>query len=122
MDAVPNTDALSDIEEAARDIEDAVPDVESSTPVLVQENVESYTLQDIGRSIQEYKWYTKTVVCGVIVGGVAWLLYNKKTPQRADKDTSPVQAGPTAAAQTTPAPITTRPSLYKKTPDPFKMD
>ena len=101
---------------------DAVSDIESDTQsILEQENRESYTLQDIGRSIQEYIEYTKTIVYSAVLGFAALVLF-RKTWKHVDKDTSTAPAGPTAAAPTAPAPTSTRPSLYKKTPDPFKME
>ena len=98
---------------------DAESNIESDTQsILEKENEESYTLQDIGRSVQEYTDFTKTLLYCAITGFTVWQVLCK-TWKHADKGTSPVQAGPTAAAQTAPAPTPTRPSLYKKTPRPI---
>ena len=96
------------------DIEDAVSDIESSAPVLEQENMESYTLQDIGRSIQEYIWYTKTIVCSAVLGFAAWVLFRKT--KQVDKETSAQTiAAPTTPAPTTPAPTKTLLGKKKET-------
>ena len=94
---------------------DAVSNIESDTQsILEKENEESYTLQNIGRSVQEYTDFTKTLVYCAITGFAVWQVLCK-TWKHVDKGTSPVPAGPTAAAPTAPAPTSTRPSLYKKT-------
>ena len=101
---------------------DAVSNIESDTQsILEKENTESYTLQDIGRSVQEYTDFTKTLLYCAITWFTVWQVLCK-TWKHVDKGTSPVPAGPTAAAPTAPVPTPTRPSLYKKTPDPFKME
>ena len=96
---------------------DAVSNIESDTQsILEQENRESYTLQDIGRSIQEYIEYTKTIVYSAVLGFAALVLF-RKTWKQAEKETS---------AQTTPAPTTPAPTktLFgeKKKPDVFAME
>ena len=96
---------------------DAVP--ESDTQYIL-ENKESHTLQDIGRSEQEYTDFTKTLVYCAITGFAVWQVLCK-TWKHIDKGTSPVSAGPTAAVPTAPVSTPTRPSLFKKTPDPFEM-
>ena len=100
---------------------DAVSNIESDTQsILEKENTESYTLQDIGRSVQEYTDFTKTLVYCAITGFAVWQVLCK-TWKHVDKGTSPVSAGSTAAVPTAPVPTPTRPSLFKKTPDPFQM-
>ena len=96
---------------------DAVSNIESDTQsILEQENRESYTLQDIGRSIQEYIEYTKTIVYSAVLGFAALVLF-RKTWKQVEKETS---------AQTTPAPTTPAPTktLFgeKKKPDVFAME
>ena len=88
--------------------------------ILEKENTESYTLQDIGRSVQEYTDFTKTLVYCAVTGFAVWQVLCK-TWKHVDKGTSPVPAGSTAAVPTAPVPTPTRPSLFKKTPDPFQM-
>ena len=107
---------------------DAVSDIESDTQsILEQENRESHTLQDIGRSIQEYMEFTKTLVYSAVIGFAAWQLLCK-TWKHVDKGTSPVSVPTTAvpAAPTTPAPAAPAPTRLSwvkkpKTPDPFVM-
>ena len=100
---------------------DAVSNIESDMQsILEKENTESYTLQDIGRSVQEYTDFTKTLVYCAITGFAVWQVLCK-TWKHVDKGTSPVPAGSTAAVPTAPVSTPTRPSLFKKTPDPFQM-
>ena len=100
---------------------DAVSNIESDTQsILEKENTESYTLQDIGRSVQEYTDFTKTLVYCAITGFAVWQVLCK-TWKHVDKGTSPVPAGSTAAVPIAPVSTPTRPSLFKKTPDPFQM-
>ena len=93
---------------------DAVSDKESDTQSIL-ENKESHTLQDIERSVQEYTDFTKTLVYCAITGFAVWQVLCK-TWKHIDKSTSPVSTVPTA-----PVPTPTRPSLFKKNPDPFEM-
>ena len=92
---------------------DAVSDIESGIQsILEQENRESYTLQDIGRSIQEYIEYTKTIVYSAVFGFAAWVLFRKTWKQIDERTSAPTTAAPTTAAPTTPAP--TKTLLWKK--------
>ena len=107
----------------------AVSDIESDK---ILENKESHTLQDIGKSIQEYTEFTKTLVYCAITGFAVWQVLCK-TWKHVDKGMSPVPAGPTAAGPTTAvptaaaptAPVPTKTGLrwFTKTPDPdpFEM-
>ena len=89
---------------------------ESDTQSILEKEIkESHTLPDIGRSVQEYTDFTKTLVYCAITGFAVWQVLCK-TWKHIDKGTSPVSAGPTAAV-----PTPTRPSLFKKNPDPFEM-
>ena len=73
--------------------------------------------------VQEYTDFTKTLVYCAITGFAVWQVLCK-TWKHIDKSTSPVSVGTTAAVPAPlPAPVSTpaRPSLFKKTPDPFHM-
>ena len=96
---------------------DAVSESDTQS-ILEKENKESHTLQDIGRSVQEYTDFTKTLVYCAITGFAVWQVLCK-TWKHIDKSTSLVSAGPTAAVSTATVSTPTRPSLFKKTPDPF---
>ena len=83
---------------------DAVSDRESDTQsILEKENTESYTLQDIGRSVQEYTDFTKTLVYCAITGFAVWQVLCK-TWKHIDKSKSPVSVRTTAPV---PAPVST---------------
>ena len=94
---------------------------ESDTQSILEKEIkDSHTLQDIGRSVQEYTDFTKTLVYCAITGFAVWQVLCK-TWKHIDKSMSPVSAGPTAVVSTAPVSTPTRPSLFKKTPDPFEM-
>ena len=97
---------------------DAVSESDTQS-ILDKENKESHTLQDIGRSVQEYTDFTKTLVYCAITGFAVWQVLCK-TWKHIDKSTSPVSAGPTAPVPINPT-KPTRPSLFKKEPDVFDL-
>ena len=87
---------------------DAVSDIESDTQsILEKENKETHTLQDIGKSLQEYTDFTKTLVYCAITGFAVWQVLCK-TWKHIDKSTSPV-----SPVSTTPVP--TNPNKTNKT-------
>lgn len=93
---------------------DAVSDIESDTQsILERENKESYTLQDIGKSMQEYMDFSKTLVYCGLTGFAVWQLLCKTWKHI---ETKPVNNNPP------PPQETTRPSLFKKEPDPFEFN
>ena len=97
---------------------DAVSESDTQS-ILEKENKESHTLQNIGRSVQEYTDFTKTLVYCVITGFAVWQVLCK-TWKHTDKGTSPVSTVSTASVPINPT-KPTRPSLFKKKPDVFDL-
>ena len=98
---------------------DAVSDIESDTQsILEKENKESYTLQDIGKSMQEYMDFSKTLLYCGITGFTVWQLLCKTWKHIETKPLPPPTAGLISAKPVE----TTRPSLFKKEIDPFEFN